>query len=84
MQDNKNHPKDFIYFDTSKTYLCPMIRSETVYLNEIEDIIEVKLEKDRYGYFVYAINSGYEVKYFYDKYLEWLFYTGYIKDISNK
>ena len=81
MKDNKGHPKNFIYFDTTKTYLCPMIRSNTAYPNEIEDIVEVRLEENSHGYFVYAINPGYDTKYFYDRYLQWLFYTNYIKEI---
>lgn len=81
MKDNNKHPRDFKYFDTSKTYLCPMIRETTEYPNEVEDIVEVRLQEERYGYFINAIKPGYQSKYFYDKYLSWLFYTNYIKEV---
>lgn len=81
MKYNKKQPKDFIHFDTSKTYACPMIRSDSKYPNEIEDIVEVKLVEDSLGYFVDSIQPGYERKYFYDKYLDYLFHRNYIKEI---
>lgn len=77
---HKKQPKNFIYFDTSKTYLCPMIRKDSSYPNEIEDIVEVKLEMDRYGYTVRALSNQYHDKYFYDLFLNWLFYTKYITE----
>lgn len=80
MKNNKEKSKDLIYFDTSKTYICPMIRKGTIYPNEIEDEVEVRLQPAAGGYDIHAIKSGYDKKYFYDNYLQWLFYTGYIKE----
>ena len=81
MKDNKGHPKDFKYFDTTIKYQCPMIREDSAYPNEIEDIVEVVLEEERYGYFIKSTKPGYRTKYFYDKYIDWLFYTKYIKEV---
>lgn len=82
---NKKQPDNFIYYDTSKVYLCPMIRKDSEYPNEIEDTIEVKLEEARYGYDVIPLVDGYHKKYFYDLFLRWLFHTKYIveKPVKN-
>ena len=79
MSDRKK-PKNFIYYDTSKTYICPMIRKDSKYPNEIHEPTEVKIEMDRYGYFLRPLSNEYHFKYFYDQYLRWLFYTNYIKE----
>ena len=78
MGKQKEQPTNFKYFDTNTIYSCPMIRKSTSYPNEVEDVIDVKLEMDRYGYKVIPMEDGYHSKYFYDLFLDWLFYTKYI------
>ena len=81
MKNTKGNLKNFIHFDTTKTYMCPMIREDSVYPNEIEEIVEVKLVEVKNGYDIISLKPGYKSKYFYDKYLDWLFYTNYIKEV---
>lgn len=83
MAKTKKFPKDMKMFDCTLTYRCPMIRKDSCYPNEIEDVVEVKLRADRYGYFVEALKEGYHNKFFYDLYLDWLLYTKYITIVQN-
>ena len=78
MDRSKKFPKDMKMFDCSKTYRCPMVRTNRDPRIQIEDIIEVKLEPYKYGYFLIPQKEGYDRKFFYDLYLDWLFYTKYI------
>ena len=70
-----NSKKQLIKFDTFKTYICPMIRSNTKVPNEVSDIVEVTISANKDGYVLRAIKEGYKLKFFYDTYLEWLFYN---------
>lgn len=74
----KKQPKNFKYFDTSITYMCPMIRKDSKYPNEVDEITEVILKEDYLGYWLIPLNNDYNKKFFYDLYLDWLFYTKYI------
>lgn len=74
------HPKNFKFFDTSKTYICPMIKKDSKYPNEVDEPTEVKLEVDKLGYWLIPLSDDYNKKYFYDLYLDWLFYTKYITE----
>lgn len=79
----KKLPKDMKIFDCKAIYKCPMIREDSAYPNEIEDLVEVKLTMKKYGYQVNSVLPGYKPKFFYDLYLDWLLYTKYITKVSD-
>lgn len=80
MENTKEFPKDMRMFDTEVIYELPMIRSETAKTaNKIEDTVECYITAHKYGYYVNSIQPGYNTKFFYDTYFEWLLKTGYIK-----
>lgn len=66
--------------DLNAVYRCPMVRTGTKYPNEIEDIIDVKFVPYRFGgaYNIIPLEDGYDTKFFYDLYVDWLLYTKYI------
>lgn len=60
--------------DETKTYIVPMIRLDDKY----SDIpVEVETIFDKRG--VMCKKEGFENKFFYREYFEWLIYRGYIK-----
>lgn len=73
-------PVNLDKIDLNAIYQCPMLRTGTKYPNEIEDIIDVKIEiaKVGLGYDIIPLKEGYDKKFFYDYYIEWLFYEKYI------
>ena len=72
-------------FDTNLIYILPMIRSDSPKFGEkIEDTVECYITAYKYGYYAYSIQSGYDRKFFYDNYFEWLLKTGYIKQTTKK
>ena len=62
----KKQPKNFKYFDTSKIYICPMIRKDSTYPNEIDEVTEVTLKEDYLGYWLVPLSNDYNKKFFYD------------------
>lgn len=70
--------------DTNGIYECPMVRKNSYYPNELEDIVQIKFVpyKFGYGYNLIPLNNNYKQKFFYDVYIGWLLYTGYIKRVK--
>lgn len=70
--------EDEIDFDG--IYLCPMVRKDSKYPDEVVEVAEVRIE--RYpgggGYNVIALSDQYVKKFFYDNYLAFLLYTKFI------
>lgn len=67
----------------SGNYCCPMIREDSFYPNEVEDIIEIDFiaRPQLNGYHLIPKVPGYREKFFYSDYIEWLIHTGYIKEV---
>lgn len=72
-----NHENEI---DFDGIYICPMVRKDSTYPNEVSELTEVKIV--RYpgggGYNVVPISNDYGQKFFYDNYLAFLLYTKYI------
>lgn len=76
MAKTKTAKKPFIPFDESKTYLFGMRKKGTP-LTFPEDIVRVKIENlpKQYSVRIYSEEPGYEDKYMFDLYLDWLMDT---------
>ena len=70
--------EDEIDFDA--IYMCPMVRKDSKYPDEVVELTEVKIERDfgGGGYNVIALSDDYVRHFFYDNYLAFLLYTKYI------
>lgn len=72
--------------DFNAVYLCPMIIKGDKFAPQQDEITEIKIEPYEYGYMYKLIplnEERYNIKYYYDNYMDWLFYTGYIKKKEN-
>lgn len=71
----------FKKLNLSGRYYCPMIRENTFYPNELEDIVEIEFVAipSLNGYNLIPKKKGYKTKFFYSDYIEWLIYTNYIR-----
>lgn len=77
----------YIYFDTSKKYVLPMLKLDvTPYIENEEKVSGVTIKQDESTkFFVRASKEGYQDKWFADRSFDWLLYTGYISvDGGNK
>ena len=72
-----NH-EDKIDFDS--IYLCPMVRKDSKYPDEVVELAEVKIEKysGGGGYNIVPLSNEYIQAFFYDNYLAFLLYTKHI------
>ena len=73
-----------IPIDLDAIYECPMILKDSEYPYEKDEITQIKIEPYEYGgmYVLIPLNKEkYNIKYYYDKYMDWLFYTGYIRKL---
>ena len=71
--------------DINATYVCPMIRKDSCWPNEIDELTMIKIEPYEYGGMYKLIpldQDTYNIKYFYDKYMDWLFHTAYIRKLE--
>ena len=80
----KRLPVNLDKIDLDAVYRCSMVRSDSKYPNEVSDIIDVKIEVHPYGlgYDIVPMVDGYDRKFFYDLYIDFLFYTGYITKVE--
>ena len=60
--------------DETKIYIVPMVKISD---KHIEEPVEVNILIDKYG--ITCKKDGYQQKYFYKEYFEWLIYRKYIK-----
>ena len=80
----KRLPVNLDKIDLDAVYRCPMVRSNSKYPDEIEHIIDVKIQVHAYGlgYDIVPLVDGYDTKFFYDLYIDFLFYRGYIVKVQ--
>lgn len=64
--------------DCNKIYILPMIRSNSKYPNEVEDLVECTVLHSKDGYRFKSTVEGYDDKLFVDSYVEFLIFTNYI------
>lgn len=83
MKKNKKDKTPFISFDESKTYLFGMRKAGTR-LDYPEEMKRVKIQNlpKQYTIRIYTEDPGYEDKYMFDLYLDWLIDTNKFIAIS--
>lgn len=64
--------------DFNKVYYCNMVDKQSQ--EESVQPVRIIACEDKIGYKLLPVNDDFEEKYFYDSYLEWLFYIKYISE----
>lgn len=69
------------YFDTSKVYITNMLPNDAPrrHLDCEEHDVEVHIDQSAKDGAVRVYAEGYQDKWFYDNFFEWLLYTKYVK-----
>ena len=86
MRKKKKPERTYATFDTSVKYIMPMLPVEVgtrrTYENEVKDVVVSIYQEPKTGD-VRASADGYQDKWFYAMFFEWLLYTKYVKKAEN-